>query len=173
MVNSNTKLSQDEYYAPDVNQGSSPIISLVDDKLKLTLILRDFDGMQGSISVQEFITNKLNSLLNRVSNVILSKREVEILENAALGKSNKQIAQILCISESTVKNELCRIMGKTHVNDRTQAVVWALINGWLDIKNIAQKFNETTLEETTEKQIDEEKLELKDKVVRILNKKIW
>ena len=165
MVNVNTKLVESEYKELDTQKPSS-LIYLIDDKLKLTLMLQDFEEMNGNVSIQEFITNKLNSLLNRVSNNVLTKREVEVLENAALGKSNKQIAHILGIKESTVKGEFYKVMSKIHANDRTHAVILALLNGWIDIKNIYERLNEATTEET----IDE--IELKDKIVKVLNKKL-
>lgn len=63
----------------------------------------------------------------------LSPREIEVLENAARGNSNKQIARLMRISEQTVKNHLTSIMRKLAVNDRTQAVVYALRHGWIRV----------------------------------------
>jgi DNA-binding NarL/FixJ family response regulator len=68
--------------------------------------------------------------------VPLSAREVEVLEYAAKGNSNKEIARALSISDQTVKNHLTSIMRKLAVNDRTQAVVYALQQGWIKMHNI-------------------------------------
>lgn len=68
--------------------------------------------------------------------VPLSAREVEVLEYAAKGNSNKEIARALNISDQTVKNHLTSIMRKLAVNDRTQAVVYALQQGWIKMHNI-------------------------------------
>ena len=61
----------------------------------------------------------------------LSPREVEILDNIAQGMTNKQVAYQLSISEQTVKNHMSSILRKLAVNDRTQAVVYAMRQGWI------------------------------------------
>jgi DNA-binding NarL/FixJ family response regulator len=61
----------------------------------------------------------------------LSPREVEILDNIAQGMTNKQVAYALGISEQTVKNHMSSILRKLSVNDRTQAVVYAMRQGWI------------------------------------------
>ena len=63
----------------------------------------------------------------------LSPREVEILDNIARGMTNKQVAYALTISEQTVKNHMSSILRKLSVNDRTQAVVYAMKQGWIRI----------------------------------------
>ncbi|HUG48936.1 MAG TPA: response regulator transcription factor [Candidatus Limnocylindria bacterium] len=63
----------------------------------------------------------------------LSPREVEILDNIAKGMTNKQVAYALTISEQTVKNHMSSILRKLSVNDRTQAVVYAMKQGWIRI----------------------------------------
>jgi DNA-binding NarL/FixJ family response regulator len=63
----------------------------------------------------------------------LSPREVEILDNIAKGMTNKQVAYALSISEQTVKNHMSSILRKLSVNDRTQAVVYAMKQGWIRI----------------------------------------
>ncbi|CAN5671656.1 response regulator transcription factor [soil metagenome] len=63
----------------------------------------------------------------------LSPREVEILDNIAKGMTNKQVAYALGISEQTVKNHMSSILRKLSVNDRTQAVVYAMKQGWIRI----------------------------------------
>ena len=61
----------------------------------------------------------------------LSPREIEILELISRGNSNKQIARILAISDQTVKNHITSILKKLAVNDRTEAVVYSLRQGWI------------------------------------------
>jgi DNA-binding NarL/FixJ family response regulator len=65
--------------------------------------------------------------------VPLSGREVEILDSIARGRSNKAIAQVLSISDQTVKNHITSILRKLAVNDRTQAVIYALRNNWIKL----------------------------------------
>ncbi|MCL6647314.1 MAG: response regulator transcription factor [Chloroflexi bacterium] len=63
----------------------------------------------------------------------LSNREVEILDYIARGNSNKEIARALKISDQTVKNHITSILRKLAVNDRTQAVVFAVRHGLIQI----------------------------------------
>jgi DNA-binding NarL/FixJ family response regulator len=62
----------------------------------------------------------------------LSDREIEVLERIASGGSNKEIADSLGISTQTVKNHISSILRKLSLNDRTQAVLFALRRGWID-----------------------------------------
>lgn len=63
----------------------------------------------------------------------LSPREMEILELVAQGSSNKEIAFQLNISQQTVKNHMTAILRKLQVEDRTQAAITALRNGWVQL----------------------------------------
>lgn len=64
----------------------------------------------------------------------LSKREIEVLKLVAVGMFNKEIGVELGISERTVKNHLSSIFKKINSSDRTQAAVFAIRNGLVDIK---------------------------------------
>src|SRR5699024_6486656 len=64
---------------------------------------------------------------------VLTKRECEVLQLLAEGKSNRVISEKLEISEKTVKNHVSNILQKMGVKDRTQAVVTAIRKGWVDV----------------------------------------
>lgn len=68
-------------------------------------------------------------LAERMSGMELSGREREVLELVVKGKSNKEIANALAITEATVKGHVTNILGKLGVTDRTQAVIAALKRG--------------------------------------------
>ena len=61
--------------------------------------------------------------------VPLTQRESEVLEQVALGLTNKEIALALGISYETVKEHFQHILRKVGVNDRTQVAVWAVRKG--------------------------------------------
>jgi two-component system NarL family response regulator len=63
----------------------------------------------------------------------LSPREIEVLQRIAEGKSNKEIAALLFISEGTVKTHVLSIHEKLGVSDRTEAVVTAIKRGILRV----------------------------------------
>ncbi|MDQ6834153.1 MAG: response regulator transcription factor [Chloroflexota bacterium] len=59
----------------------------------------------------------------------LTDRERDVIALLAEGRSNKQIARELSISETTVKGHVANILGKLALADRTQAAVYAVRNG--------------------------------------------
>ena len=65
---------------------------------------------------------------------LLTKRECEVLQLLTDGQSNRTIGETLYISEKTVKNHVSSILQKMNVNDRTQAVVTAIKNGWVEVR---------------------------------------
>ena len=160
MVIMNIIDEKDKQRVPDTDKSSNPYIYLVDNEQKMMLILkRDLNEIGGNDSIddlpsiQEFITEKVHCLLDRINaNGPLSLREMEVLNYAALGKSNKQIAQIIGLSESTIKNHFSSTLRKLHANDRTHAVTLALCNGWLSVKNISNilGYEETAIRATSD-----------------------
>lgn len=68
-------------------------------------------------------------LAERTTQIDLSDREREVIRLMALGKTNPEIAEILHISESTVKFHVGNLMSKLKVSDRVQAILIALRRG--------------------------------------------
>ena len=64
----------------------------------------------------------------------LTPRELEVLQLAAEGLSNKEIGSNLIISEKTAKNHIANIFSKLQVNDRTQAILVALRKGLVSMR---------------------------------------
>jgi DNA-binding NarL/FixJ family response regulator len=73
------------------------------------------------------------ALSSRLPNSELSAREREVLTLIAGGKSNKEIATELGITESTVKCHVSVILMRLNVSDRTQAVVTAIQRGLVHV----------------------------------------
>jgi NarL family two-component system response regulator LiaR len=59
----------------------------------------------------------------------LTARELEVIQQVAHGHSNHEIAQALVISEKTVKTHISNILGKLHLEDRTQLAIYAIKHG--------------------------------------------
>jgi DNA-binding NarL/FixJ family response regulator len=68
-------------------------------------------------------------LAERMSQPQLSDRELEVLRLMSAGKTNPEMCDDLCISESTIKFHISNIFTKLGVSDRTQAVVIAIKRG--------------------------------------------
>lgn len=63
----------------------------------------------------------------------LTDREIEVLRLIAAGNSNKQIADLLCIAEPTVKSRITNILSKLGAGDRAHAVTIALKRGIFEL----------------------------------------
>lgn len=81
--------------------------------------------------LEVFRTNLTAEMLPRDAFTPLTARELEILQKMSEGLTNAEIGQVLGISAQTVKNHVTSILRKLAANDRTQAVVTAIKNGWL------------------------------------------
>ncbi len=77
----------------------------------------------------------------------LTGRELEVLELIAGGRSNKEIAAELLISQQTVKNHISHIFAKLEISDRTSAVLLGMRHGW--IANGPKKGEAATLDKET------------------------
>lgn len=66
----------------------------------------------------------------------LTPREIEVLRHLALGKSNKEIADILSIGDETVKTHVGNLLSKLGVQNRAQAVVQVLKRGLLSLEEL-------------------------------------
>jgi NarL family two-component system response regulator LiaR len=62
----------------------------------------------------------------------LTEREQEVIQLVAEGKSNREIATALTISDKTVKAHISNILGKLELSDRTQMAIYAFKNGLVD-----------------------------------------
>ena len=83
----------------------------------------------GGTSLSPEVAEKLTQY---IASQKLSEREIEVLGLISKGKSNKEIADLLFITDNTVKMHVKKILVKLQANDRTQAVVIAIQRGLLD-----------------------------------------
>jgi two-component system, NarL family, response regulator LiaR len=66
----------------------------------------------------------------------LTAREVDVVRELALGRSNKEIAASLAISEETVKTHVGHVLGKLQADNRMQALVQALKRGLITLEEL-------------------------------------
>ncbi|MCR8844792.1 response regulator transcription factor [Paenibacillus sp. SC116] len=83
--------------------------------------------------MDEDVVRESGVRLNHIEGNPLTRREAEVLRLMAEGKSNKMIGEFLFISEKTVKNHVSSILQKMEVDDRTQAVINSIKNGWVTL----------------------------------------
>jgi len=99
---------------------------------KYVLDGREYDGKQ----INQWLRMKIDGAKRLFSDPgepyqPLSSREMQILKYLTQGNSNKEIALILGISHQTVKNHVTSVFRKLGVDDRTQAALYALRQGWV------------------------------------------
>ncbi len=99
--------------------------------LPATLSSRFFEYFQKSFREETQTATDEENLLN-----YLTQREEEVLDLLTQGVTYKGVAQKLFISETTVKTHVNNIFQKLQVNDRTQAVLYALNNGFLNRRKV-------------------------------------
>lgn len=99
--------------------------------LPATLSSRFFEYFQKSFKEETQAVSDEENLLN-----YLTQREEEVLDLLTQGITYKGVAQKLFISETTVKTHVNNIFQKLQVNDRTQAVLYALNNGFLNRRKV-------------------------------------
>jgi len=73
-----------------------------------------------SLHKVEVPSNEINH--NKISELEITKREYEVLQEIASGFSNKEIADKLFLSESTIKTHVSNLLVKLNAKRRTQAV---------------------------------------------------
>ena len=72
-------------------------------------------------------------LAEHLSDESLTEREIDVLRRIAGGNRNRDIAELLCISEDTVKGHIRHIMEKLGASDRTEAVAIAVRRGIVEL----------------------------------------
>ncbi|MGV3463719.1 MAG: response regulator [Heyndrickxia sp.] len=83
-------------------------------------------------ATSHLLNNLTKSKTERMPMDELTKRELEVLKEIVNGKSNKEIAASLYITEKTVKTHITNILSKLELSDRTQAALYAVRSGMFD-----------------------------------------
>ncbi len=88
-----------------------------------------FDPLVAGVVLQEITRSEK-------SEVQLSEREQAVLQQLALGRTNREIAEHLVVSPETVKTHVANILSKLHLSHRTQVVIYALKHGLISLDDI-------------------------------------
>jgi NarL family two-component system response regulator LiaR len=128
-----TSHHQDEYIFPAVRAGAISYLLKDVEPEELAAAIRK--AAQGEAVLDSRVASRIVQELQGLRQddvnpfTELSEREFEVLRLIAAGKSNAEIAQSLVIGESTVKTHISNILRKLHLDDRTQAAVYAWQQG--------------------------------------------
>jgi two-component system, NarL family, response regulator LiaR len=110
----------------------TPIRELVD----AVRVAHAGEGIIDRTEAEKVIRHIIEDKDRKKGNLDLFPRELEVLKLTAKGLRNKEIARELSISERTVQSHLSNIFSKLDVDSRTEAVLQALKEGWLDISDL-------------------------------------
>ena len=132
-----TSFAEDDKVFPAIKAGA--LGYLLKDSSPDELIQAIYAVHRGEPSLHPSIALKVIRELNRPSELPptedpLTTREVEVLKLVARGLTNQEIAKTLVISERTVGNHIGNILSKLHLANRTQAALFALREGLVDLE---------------------------------------
>jgi len=128
-----TSHHQDEYIFPAVRAGAISYLLKDVEPEELAAAVRK--AAKGEAMLDSRVASRIIQELQGIRKdeinpfTELSEREFEVLRLIAAGKSNNEIAEALVIGESTVKTHIGNILKKLHLDDRTQAAVYAWQKG--------------------------------------------
>lgn len=134
-----TSFVDDEKVFPAIKAGAAGYLlkdSSADELFQAILAVSE-----GKSFLDPAIAQKVINELNRPQEDLppteepLTEREVEVLELVAQGRSNQDIAEALQISKNTVGNHISNILGKLHLANRTQAALYAIREGLVDVNS--------------------------------------
>ena len=132
-----TSFAEYEQIYPAIKAGAMGY--LLKDSTPEQLVQAIRDVYQGQTSLSPVIARMLIEEIKEESELPLSEdpltdREVEVLKLVAQGHTNKEIAERLVVSKGTVGTHISNILNKLHLANRTQAALYALRRGMVDLE---------------------------------------
>lgn len=133
-----TSFAEDDKVFPAIKAGASGY--LLKDTAPQDLLRAIRDVHQGLPTMHPAIARKVMQEIQRPSNLPptaepLTAREADVLKLVARGLANEEIAKTLFISERTVRTHVSNILRKLHLANRTQATLYALREGLVNLSN--------------------------------------
>lgn len=132
-----TSFSDEDKVFPAIRSGA--LGYMLKDTAPQELLKAIHDVYRGEASLHPSIALQLIREIKRPSNLPpienpLTERELEVLRLIAQGLNNQEIATRLVRSEWTIRTHVRNILGKLHLANRTQATLFALREGMVDLK---------------------------------------
>jgi DNA-binding NarL/FixJ family response regulator len=127
-----TTFDEDEYIWHSLQAGALGYLLKSSTAAQIAIAIRSL--YEGQSQLGPTIATKLFAQLNplprmmELQNYNFSERELEILERIGIGKSNREIAQELHLTEGTIKNYMSKILSQLKMRDRTQVALWSQQN---------------------------------------------
>jgi DNA-binding NarL/FixJ family response regulator len=130
-----TSFGEEERVHAALEAGASGYLLKDSDAEEVSAAIRA--AHRGELPLDPAIARSLTSSLRAKSrdgpDAELTTRELEILRLVGAGKSNKEIAAELQISERTARTHVSNILGKLDLTSRTQAALWAVRQGLVEV----------------------------------------
>ena len=133
-----TSFYDQDHILPAIEAGAAGFYVKDSDPDELvTAIRKIYDGekqFHSKVTTQlvSALTSKSESKFEETIHDKLTKREMDVLKEITRGKSNKEIASSLFITEKTAKTHVSNILAKLQLQDRTQLALYAIRNGISD-----------------------------------------
>ena len=130
-----TMYRRDDYVVEAIKAGASGYLL---KEIELDEVLSAIRAVaQGQAVMDPTIAGRVLALLRqpsipKLTNTQLSERDTEILRLLAQGLTNQDIADHLSLAEKTIRNRLSLLFRQLHLENRTQAVLYALREGLID-----------------------------------------
>jgi DNA-binding NarL/FixJ family response regulator len=123
-----TTFTDDEKVFPAVKAGAAGYLLKDVEPRELAEAIRTVSRGQGLLhpSIVSKLMQEFAGGQDRNTLETLTGREMDVLRLIAQGKSNREIARELVLSEKTVKTHVSNILAKLHLADRTQAALYAV-----------------------------------------------
>lgn len=132
-----TSFAEDDKVFPAIQAGASSYLLKDVSPDELVEVIRAVH--RGEARLHPEIARRLMEKVAQQSDLVrqrspqeLTNRELEVVQQVAQGRSNQEIAEVLVISEKTVKTHISNILGKLQLEDRTQLAIYALKHGMVD-----------------------------------------
>ncbi|MCM3491038.1 response regulator transcription factor [Alkalihalophilus marmarensis] len=128
-----TSFSDQDYVIPALKAGASGYQLKDIDPEELAETIRALHAGESKVhsKVMKYVLTRITHKVDEEEAKVnrLTKREKEVLIELAKGRSNKELADVLHITEKTVKTHISNILSKLELSDRTQAALFAMRMG--------------------------------------------